>query len=200
MDCHTPYKATLKREPFMFFEMRVTAELLHKGLAEEDIIETVVRENLFQSPTEKTLKMRCRACLRRLAHLDQEMIAWIVARPMDAARQVCLYAFMKESRLVCEFMVTVIGEKYRTLDYSYSRSDITKYMNRIQEQSETVAKWSECTIKGNASAIGGLLKEVGYIDTPRSRKLNEIVIDYKLKDKLIEKGEEEILSAFNCFI
>mgnify|MGYP000709713934 CR=1 FL=1 len=199
MDVNTPYNASLTREPFMFHEMKVTASLLNRGLSDEEAIEKIVTENLFQYPTERSLKQRSRGCVRRLRYLDDELISWIDTRSLDVAKQVCLYALMKDSRLVYEFMLTVIGKQYETKDFSYSREAITVFFMRLQEQSEQVAGWSEVTIKKLISVLSGLLKDTGYIDGPNAKRLNEMLIDHKLKEKIVENGDRNMLPAYNYF-
>ena len=200
MDTNTPYIASLTREPFMFYEMKITAKLLKEGLNEKEIIDKIFDENLFQYPTERSLKMRTRACIRRLNTLeDEELIDWIVDRPVDISRQICLYAMMKSSRLIWEFMITVIGEKYRTRNFTYSRMDLNIFFTQLQEQNEKVANWSESTINKLKTVIASLLKENGYIDSINSTMLNDILLDYKLKDKIIKNKDGICLSAFNYF-
>lgn len=196
---NTPYNASLNREPFMFAETKIVAELLGQGLSGDQIIEKVYSENLFQYPTEKSLVRRTKACLKRLEHLDRETISWIVNRPADVGKQVCLYGLMKDSRLIYEFMLTVIGEKYRTQDFSYSRDMIKSFLRRLQEQNDQVSTWSDSTINRLSSVIGAILREVNYIDSYKSTKLNEFLIDYKLKDKIIANKDANFLPAFNCF-
>ena len=200
MDSNTPYIASLTREPFMYYEMKITAELLRKGLSEEETVDKIFKENLYQYPTERSLKMRARACIKRLNALeDEELVSWIINRPLDISIQVCLYAMMKHSRLIWEFMITVIGEKYRTRNYSYSRMDLNVFFTRLQEQNDTVASWSDSTINKLKSVIASLLKENGYIEKTTSKRLNEVLLDYKLKDKIIENGDATCLPAFNYF-
>ena len=200
MDSNAPYIASLTREPFMYYEMKITAKLLEEGLSEKEAIEKIFKENLYQYPTERSLKMRARACIKRLNALeDEELVSWIINRPLDISRQVCLYAMMKDSRLIWEFMITVIGEKYRTRNFSYSRMDLNVFFTRLQEQNDTVASWSDSTINKLKSVLGSLLKENGYIDKTNSKSLNEVLLDYKLKDKIIENGDATCLPAFNYF-
>lgn len=200
MDSNVPYIASLTREPFLYYEMKITAKLLKEGLSEEEAIEKIFKENLYQYPTERSLKTRARACIKRLKGLgDEELISWIIDRPVDVSRQICLYAMMKDSRLIWEFMITVIGEKYRTRNYSYSRKDLNVFFTRLQEQNDTVASWSDSTINKLKSVFTNLLKENGYIDETNSKRLNEVLLDYKLKDKIINNGDAICLSAFNYF-
>ena len=58
-----PYTAVLTREQFLFYETRTTARLLAEGLTEEEAVERIVSENLFQFPTEKTLRRMAQTCL-----------------------------------------------------------------------------------------------------------------------------------------
>lgn len=200
MDNNTPYIASLTREPFMYYEMKITAKLIDDGLEDQEIIDKVFEENLYQYPTNRSLKIRAKACIRRLRGLeDSELISWIVERPVEVSKQICLYALMRDSRLIWEFMVTVIGEKYRTRNFSYSKLDINTFFTRLQEQNEVVAAWSDQTIIKLRSVLGSLLKETGYIDNINAKKLNEVLLDYKLKDKIIENGDRICLKAFNYF-
>jgi hypothetical protein len=63
----------------------------------------------------------------------------------------------------------------------------------------SVASWSDSTINKLKSVFGSLLKENGYIDKTSSKSLNEVLLDYKLKDKIIENGDATCLPAFNYF-
>lgn len=60
------YKSSLTREPFLFYEMRTVCRLLDKGVARDDIVETVEKQNLFQYPTEKSVRRIAKACLARV--------------------------------------------------------------------------------------------------------------------------------------
>ncbi|MEI3176525.1 MAG: BrxA family protein, partial [Lachnospiraceae bacterium] len=55
-----------------------------------------------------------KACIKRLHALeDDSLVAAIASQPTDVAKQICLYALMKQSRLVWEFMLAgSVGEKY----------------------------------------------------------------------------------------
>ena len=52
----SPYNAAITREQFLFYEMRTTAKLLAEGLSEEEAADRIVTENLFQYPTEKSVR------------------------------------------------------------------------------------------------------------------------------------------------
>ena len=113
MEPNTSYK-TLTREQFLFSEMRITSRLMMQGLSDKEILKEVEEDNLYQYPTNKMIRNITSVCLKRLHILDSEkLVSLIVNGSSDAAKQTCLYAMIKYYRLVFDFMVGVIGEKYR---------------------------------------------------------------------------------------
>lgn len=195
-----PYNAALTREPFLFYEMRVTAKLIHDGQSDAEAVDRIVRENLFQYPTEKSLPRMARACLKRLKMMKNDSLVRALALlPSDAAKQICLYAIMKQHRLILDFMVTVIGEKFRLRETSFGRLDLNIYFMRLQEQDDGVAAWSDSTITKLKQVIMKMLVENDYIDNARSGRLNFVELNPVLEDAIRAGGEEFMLPAFNCF-
>lgn len=142
-----PYKAGITREQFLFHEMRTTAKLMNKGFDDEAIVNEIIEDNLFQYPTEKMIKNLAKVCVARLHTINDKNLVEIIANgSSESAKQICLYAMMKHYRIVWEFMTTVIAEKFKLKDLSYSRKDINVFFTRLQEQSDVVASWSDSTL------------------------------------------------------
>ena len=200
MDNTYPYIASLTREPFLFYEMRTTAKLLSSGLNEEDVVIQIMSGNLFQYPTEKSVARMARACLKRLVAMDDmNLVRAIAEQPADVAKQICLYAMMKQSRLMWEFMLTVIGEKYRLRDSSFGRIDLNTYFMRLQEQDDAVAAWSEGTITKLKQVLAKVLVENEYLDNVRADHLNPVYLHPILENAIRNHGDLMVLPAFNCF-
>lgn len=200
MNSTYPYIASLTREPFLFYEMRTTAKLLSSGLSDEDAVAQIAAENLFQYPTEKSITRMAKACVKRLQAMeDADLIHAIATQPTEIAKQICLYAMMKQSRLVWEFMLTVIGEKYRSKDSSFGRIDLNTYFIRLQEQDDTVASWSEGTITKLKQVLAKILVETEYLDDVRADHLNPVYLHPILENAIRSHGDLAVLPAFNCF-
>ena len=200
MDNTYPYIASLTREPFLFYEMRTTAKLLSSGMSNNDVVTQITSNNLFQYPTEKSVARMAKACLKRLAAMDDmELVRAIAQQPTDVAKQICLYAMMKQSRLMWEFMLTVIGEKYRLKDSSFGRIDLNTYFMRLQEQDDAVAAWSEGTITKLKQVLAKVLVENEYLDDIRADHLNPVYLHPILENAIRNHGDLMVLPAFNCF-
>ena len=196
----SPYKATLTREQFLFYEMRTTAKLMSEGLSEDKIVELIMADNLFQYPTEKTIKRMAVTCITRLKSMDDEtLVCAIASQPADVAKQICLYAMMKQSRLLWDFMLTVIGEKYRLKDTNFGKIDLNVFFMRLQEQDDTVATWSDSTISKLKQILAKVLVDNEYLDSAKADHLNPVWLNPLLENAIRSNGDAAALPAFNCF-
>lgn len=196
----SPYNAAITREHFLFYEVRTTAKLLHERCSSEEVVERIISDNLFQYPTEKSVRKMALACLRRLDALaDHSLVEAIATQPSDVAKQICLYAMMKQYRLIWDFMITVIGEKYRVSDTTFGKIDLNSYFLRLQEQDDWVATWSDSTVTKLKQVMAKMLVENEYIDSIRATKLNPVWLHPVLENAIRENGDEIALPAFHCF-
>lgn len=194
------YKASITREQFLFYEMRTTAKLLSEGMSENKVIQNIIDENLFQYPTEKSIQRMAKSCIKRLKKMnDDSLIAAIATQPSEVAKQICLYAMMKDSRLLAEFMISVIGEKYRLSDTSFGRIDLNVFFMRLQEQNDDVATWSDTTITKVKQVIVKVLVENEYLDNTKADKLNPVWLFPVLENAIRDNGDTAFLPAFNKF-
>ena len=56
----------------MFYEMRTTAKLLMVGLSDQEAVQRIIADNLFQYPTEKQIRSQALACIKRLHSMNDE--------------------------------------------------------------------------------------------------------------------------------
>ena len=198
----SPYKgsAQITREHFLFYEMRTTARLMREGLKDDEVIDRIVEDNLFQYPTEKSIRQMARTCVSRLSGLgDESLVEAVASQPSETAKQVCMYAMMKQYRLVWDFMITVIGEKYRMQDFSFSQMDINVFFMQLQEQDDYVAGWSETTLKKIRQVLIRVLAENEYLDNIKSDHINPVWLNPLLENAIRSKNDDRALKAFNCF-
>lgn len=195
----SPYNGSITREQFLFYEMRTTAKLMNEISDKDAVVEQIVSENLFQYPTEKSIRNIALACVRRLESMENNtLVSAIATQPCNIAKQICLYAMMRQYRLVWDFMLTVVGNKYRKLDSSFSKMDLNVFLMRLQEQDDKVASWSETTIAKIRQVLMKILVENEYLDSINANRLNPVLISPLLEKAVREDGQEIVLPAFNC--
>ena len=195
-----PYSGSLTAEQFLFYEIRIASKLYAQGVSVDEAISRIKADNLFQYPTEREVARMTRACYRRLDALDNQcLIQEISSAPTEIAKQINLYAIMRYNRLVWDFMIQVIGEKFRTQDFSFERKDLNAFFSRLQAQNDSVAGWSDSTINKIKSVLVRCLVETEYLEHFKSTMLNPVLLCEELEQGIRENNDTEVLSAFNCF-
>ena len=196
---NSKYNGSLTREQFLFHEMRITAKLLNEELSEKEVLDRIITDNLFQYPTERQIKNLAQVCIRRLNSLgDNSLISDVATQPSDVAKQICLYSMMKHYRLVWDFMITVIGNKYKQQDLSFGKIDVNVFFMRLQEQDDNVASWAESTVKKIKQVLVRILVENNYLDNIKSEHLNPVRIYSILENSIRNNKDTAALAAFNC--
>ena len=195
------YNGDLTGNGFLFREIRIIAGLICGGMSPREAEERAIKDNMFQYPTERSLRKTANCCQRRLAALGSERLAGIIAGgAITEAKQVNLYAIMKENRLVREFMISVIGEKYRTRDGDFSKRDINAFFFDLRRQDERVARWSDSTVTKIGQVLMKMLAECEYVDSVRSEKLNPVYLYPALEEALRDESNTSAMPAFNYII
>lgn len=194
------YNGSLTREQFLFYEIRQAAALLADGLSREEALKKIKEDNLFQFPTERMITNIASVCFRRLDALESASLQRQIARgSQEVAKQINLYAMMRYNRIVWDFMITLIGEKFRTREPELTAKDMNLFFFRLREQEESVGAWSESTITKIRQVLKRSLIECGYLDGPKSETLNPVYLFPELEEGIRENGDDVAFAAFNYF-
>lgn len=195
------YSGGLTREQFLFEETRITARLMDQGLEDKEIVDMIQADNLFQYPTEKMLRSKALSCLRRLKALDNKQLVYHLAHgSYSVAKQINLYAAMRENAIVWDFFVYVIGEKYRTQDLNFTQRDINGFISELMDRVPKCSEWSESTEKKVKQVLKKMLVECEYLSDTRSERLEQIYLYPELEDGIVANGDSAVLAAFNRII
>ena len=190
--------ACITREQFLMREMRVACQLHEEGLDDETIVARIKNENLIQYPTERMVGNIARVCVKRINAVESEHVLHIIATGMsDAAAQANLYAMMCTYPLVRDFMVNEVGRRYREYDLALGQMEMNAYMTRLQSEYENIANVSDATIAKIKQVLRKGLVECGMLANARSNELEPILVDFDVRDAIVDKGDMEALSAFN---
>ena len=193
------YNGGLTREQFLFYEIRIMATLVSQGYTKAEAIEKIKEENLFQFPTERMTASIANTCFQRLGALESDALVYHLANATaDVAKQINLYAMMKHNAIVWDFMTTVVGEKFRTQEFEFSKKVLNVFMFQLREQNDAVASWSEGTIAKIKQVLTKCLVQCEFLDSVRATMLNPVSIAPELEDEIRLNNDTAALAAFNC--
>lgn len=189
------YSATLTGEPFLYYEIRQVAKLKLSGLNEQQIRQVVRGNNLFQYSTEKSLTRRLTAVLRRIETLDEYLLQFLAEKPSASAKVINLYAIAKTNRLVLDFFVEVIGEKFENDNLHLEKKDINEFFIAKREQNENVAQWSDTTVAKLKQVLTRIILEVGILANQKTGRLKRLVLDKDIEKCFKDHGETKLLRS-----
>ncbi|MGL6105624.1 DUF1819 family protein [Romboutsia sp.] len=190
------YTATNTGRPFSIKEMIAAANLKLEGYTDKEIKQKSMEENIFQARSEHYKNKIAKTVLMRLNTLDEYLINRMATSDIETAKQILIYSIMKSDRFFFEFMDEIYKDKIILRDYKINDSDINIFIQRKQEQIPQISEWTESTINKLKSQYTSMLYEAGFIN--RTKEHIEIIqplIDYQLKNHLIEIGDEAYLKA-----
>ncbi len=194
---------SLTREQFLLREIRIVATLRLQGLADAEIIQRVLDENLFQYPSKTNLRRIANVCLARLNALNAgtpvvaTRLTVVLADGMPApASQANLYAMMLVYPLVRSFMTDCVGERMARGNFHLTRTDLNAFFTALQLQDEAAAAWTESTTKRIKSTLWNLLVQAGYLPKRTSETLQRPLLDPTVKDSIVANGHAQLLIAY----
>lgn len=189
------YTARLTGNPFLFFEMRSTADLLLEGLSRQEISNKVREENLFQYKTSKSITKRLNAVFLRLDVLDDSLLKLLVNSSSETAKLIAFYTIMKTDLLFYEFMQEEFQTKHLLHQNRLERADLVSFFARKGEQNPTVAGWQEYTIKKLIQVYIRILIDAGLIKDEKSLIITTPVMEPILKQHLQVIGDARYIQS-----
>lgn len=191
----------------MLPEMRIVASLALQGESLDEIVEHVVRDNLFQCASARSLWERSRDCIARLVTLREgdrandeacdRLVRILAQGSFDQAAQVNLYLLMIRFDLMRSFMIEEIGARIEAMDSSFTKADLGAFLTRFQLEYPGADKWSDETITRLKGVLSYCLVQVGFLETASSEKLQPVFLDYEVEQAIRDNGDAELLFAFD---
>lgn len=192
------YRGSLTREQFLFYETRIVAKKILEDKNEEEVVKEIIADNLFQFPTEKNIKSIAKGCYRRLKSTNNtNLVALVADASADIGKQAALYTLMCYNAIVYDFMVDVIGEKYRTQDLVFDKSCVTRFCSELRNKDEKASEWSDATMNKIRQVLLKTLVDTGYLNSISSKELNPVYLYEEVLECINDNGDQEVYPAFN---
>ena len=189
------YSAALTGEPFLFYESRQVARLKLSGRNPQQIREEIKNQNLFQYANEKRLNIRITAVQKRIDTLDGPLLRFLAEKPAATAKIINLYAIMNTNKLMLDFMIEVIGEKFEQGNLILEKKDLNEFFAAKREQQENVARWSDETVAKLKRVLPRIIFEAGILVDRNTGILRRLTLDQDVEKYFRDHGEIEFLKA-----
>lgn len=190
------YSASLISTSFWFIESKKIAEFILEGYSKNEILETAIKENIFQVETERRIRDITNVVYRRLKSFPEEVLEYFVHVDVNSAKVFVLISILKSDKLFFEFMYEVFREHIVFGDLTLKNKDFEMFFDNKSYQSDIVSGWVDETIIRLKRSYSNMLSEAGVLDTSNNEKVILLpFIDLKFKDVLIKNDLGSFLYA-----
>jgi len=190
------YKTILNTRPFLFNETKTIAEMIEKGLKDEEIRDEVLENNVFQITSEHRKVTFFNVIKKRLTFLDSQLFDYFIHSDRQTNKIILLYAILKQDQLFYEWMREVVWDKWLILDYNLHKSETVAFMENKREQSVQIQKWTDQTINRLVNAYHQVLidSELAVYETD-VYQLQKPILDSKVREYLVNNKEKHYVEV-----
>ncbi|MCG9969220.1 DUF1819 family protein [Pelotomaculum terephthalicicum JT] len=161
MGLELPYTSSIKDMPFMFSDMRRTAQLLCEGKTREEIIELSMTANIYQLEKEKRRRDLPLRMLKRLGTLDMPLVSIVANGRDEDAKLIAFLALIKSDRLFFEFMREIYSDKFLSGQTEIDDKEFLTFIERKAQNDDTVAGWTPNNLVRIRNTYKNILCEAG---------------------------------------
>jgi len=187
------YRADLTAGSLKLAETRVIADLLLNRAGSDVWKQAVGPENRLQTRSPATARRLARLIRNRLETMGPDL--WLLVRDGrgDVATHAILAATVKQSQLLADFLVMVVGEQYRRFATTLARPLWDEFLEGCRERDPAMPQWPESTRRRLRSSVFQILAQAGYIESTRKPTLRTVHIADQVLAYLKANHEDHVL-------
>jgi hypothetical protein len=174
-------------------ESRKIADLLLRHVSPEQWHRAVFLDNILQKRSPAGIERHARLVRNRLMTFDDPIWRLIREGSVQTASQALMACAVKHSRLLGDFMDTVVRPHWQTFHRQIDAADWHRYLDRCAQIDPGVEAWQPATRYKLKQVVFRMLAEAGYIDNTRACRLLPVVLVPDIRDYLKDHGETYVL-------
>ena len=188
-----PYTSSIKDMPFLFAEMRRTAQLLCEGKTSEEIVQLSMDSNIYQLEREKRRRDVPLRMIKRLETVSSQLVEIIAVGRESDAKVIAFLSLVKADQLLFEFMLEVFADKYHAGYKEITDKDYLEFIERKAQNSDVVAKWTANNLVRIRNTYKNILCEAGLSKRVEDHLLiHKPIIDPSLRNHI---GPDDLVYA-----
>ncbi len=189
------YSADITAGSLLLAETKVVAGYLLDGKTFSEISKLVETQNILQKRSISAAARMYSLVRHRLQVVDKDMWSLIYYGDSETARMATLAAIIKDSRILADFMLFVLKEKYQLFEKTLDKNLWNKFIVDRTMQSPDMPKWTEATAKKVGDSVYRILAETGYISDTKTAQLQKVYIPAEVKNLLQKNNDTHVLKC-----
>jgi len=174
-------------------ETRIIADLLLRGVDQQNWRQAIVTENVLQTRNPETARRLARLIRARLTQMDTDL--WRLVRDGNSmvAAHAALAASVKHSPLLGDFLDLVVREQYRLFTPALSNQLWEDYLAGCRGRDPDMPLWNESTRRRLRSSVFQTLAQAGYLENTKTLRLQPVHIAPPVVSYLKAHDEQYVL-------
>lgn len=191
------YNSSIVYGSLLMAESRKIADLLLRNADSAQWHHAIVIENILQKRSTVTAKKQGHLIKNRLILMNKAL--WVLVRDGSAevASQALLAAAIKHSRLIGDFLDTIMRQHWQTFTKKINVKDWNLYLEQCAQIDPQVDTWKATTRSKLKQIVFRILAEAKYIDNTKTCNLIPISLSPEVKTYLVKNKEDYVLSCMD---
>lgn len=192
---HKAYLGDLIGGSLMLRESQTIAELLLKSPTQDEWHDAIVNRNVLQKRSNASAKRNAATIKKRLEGLSNNYLEKLAFGGTELATQLMFAATLINSTMLADFMRNVVIDAKRVFREYIEQKDWENFWEDSIRIYPELASMSESSTYKIAQVAFKLLADAGYIDSTRSKKLQNIFLLPEVRSLLVEMQREDVIAA-----
>ena len=190
-----PYNLSFTTGSLFVNETKKIAKLYVETKDWEKTREKVLKGNVIQKNSQKTILKEFYEIRKRLKNLNASVIEKIAKSENGKAKQLIFFSTVKTYRILFDFIREILRTKALVFNYQLSDADFNKFFKIKTETNPELEDITETTKAKVKQVIFRILAEVGMIDSIKQKN----IIPFNISNDIISiiiKDDPKYLEAF----
>lgn len=109
------------------------------------------------------------------------------------------YHLCKEERIVYDYITSIVYKRYKDGFLGVSSADTEEYILSLAKIDKNILRWSERTVRDVRSALMGILKDFGFINSRKRAVFNKVFIPSIIFYYVIYQYKSELKSIEDVY-
>lgn len=192
------YQANFSKGALMVPESRIVADLLLREVDSEQWRQAIEIDNVLEKRSVTTASTKGNLIRARLNTMGPGLWQLVRDGGRETATHAVLAATIKYSRLVGDFLDTVVRDLHRRFEHSIRTQHWEKFLEDCRNRQPDMPRWSDATVETLRARIFSMLSDAGYIADSRSRVLKPVFVAPEVLAYLRDANEDYVLRCMQA--
>jgi hypothetical protein len=196
---NTRYNAEIVAGALIPNESRIIAQLILDGTTEKQLKHLLTVDNILQKRSPATAIRAAELIKKRFALVNEDLLRIIVKGNRQALMQALFVAAIKHNKLIGDFLLRVVKEKWRLFETKLKPADWENFLRECEQMDETVSQWKATTREKLGQVVKKCLVEAGFLESATKPIITPVLILPEIKAYLLDNNEDYVLECMSIF-